>query len=288
MERMDGFSRRKATRHTAARQEASRRSAPYAGAGAGADGAARRLRGWLRSPRGRRELRRARVLAAALCIAFAVSALASRVSSANATVQVVVAARAIGRGATVAAGDVALAEVPAHAGLGDAVGNLEEIIGRECALDVPEGSLLTAAMLAPAYAAPRGYAVIDVELSTPAAALVPGTKVALSSLAGCDGSSQTMEDSGSRKETGEEKATPDGSDDAGESGGADASSGASASCVIAADAVYLGPSETQDSSGTTANGASGATNRASVALPPDDALAVLQAQDVSPIIAHEP
>ena len=189
---------------------------------------------WKAPARGSLKLRRAaytvRRLVAALCAGLAVFFGLQSVIGATATYPTLVASQLIRRGTIIAADQVRVVQ-STTAGRG--LKNPEDAIGRIAQIPIEAGERITTHMARDAPIAAPGQAVIDVQLATASATLIPGDRISLVSAVGCERDNAT--------------------------------------CVLADDAVVITTQTTQ--------------TPASCAMAPDDALAVLQAQETGTIIA---
>ncbi|MCH9276208.1 SAF domain-containing protein [Bifidobacterium amazonense] len=220
-------------------------------------------------PRRRRTMRLMRRWLSALCAGLAVFAALSCVLETAETRRILVAASDIARGSSVDGTRLRMIEVPAHAVFDAVVDSTAELDGDAVAqVDIAAGQPLFRSMIGTRPAVPDGHAVVEVRLSSAPDALTAGETIALASAHGCAHADDADGDAadGTADRDGSGQLEPD----------------AVASCTLTSQAIVVAlpaGSSVDDPSRT------GSANLVSLAMPADDAMRVLTAQESGPVIA---
>ncbi|MBM6700013.1 flagella basal body P-ring formation protein FlgA [Bifidobacterium pullorum subsp. saeculare] len=218
---------------------------------AGSPDGGRQVPDGLRRRRMRAGLTRA---AAAACAGLAVFLTLQCVLGTVETMPVVVATRALERGATIAAGDVAVARTPRSPAVEGAAHDDAAVVGMVAQTAVERGQPLYPTAIRASPVPPDGHTVLEVRVASDIAALTPGDHVSLASAMGCADAASASE--------------------AHAQGDAQ---GAAEPCVLTDRALVMArPSKDEDG---------GVGGMVSLAMPPGAALAVMATQEAGAIVA---
>ncbi|WP_160268233.1 SAF domain-containing protein [Bifidobacterium biavatii] len=263
--------------------------------------------------RRRRALRAARRWLAALCAGVAVFAALSCMTETAETRRIVVASSDIARGSVIRGPMLQTIDVPTSAALDSAIGSVGELDGDEAVaqVDIAAGQPLFRSMVSARPTVPDGHTVVEVRLSSAPDALTVGEEVSLASASGCtandsddhgdvssDRSSGTEE---THEETGKETSNQasDGSETSSATDDAERSDATTAtgqsdepaetkSCTLTSQAVVMAVPQTATGDGGNSDSTFrgiGDAGVVSLAMPSDDAMRVLAAQETGPVIA---
>ncbi|RSX52907.1 metal ABC transporter ATPase [Bifidobacterium goeldii] len=154
---------------------------------------------WRGTLRQRRGLALARRLAIACCAGTAVFAALQCIVAGVGTQPVVVAARAIERGAALTGSDVRIVEIPASAIWSGSLSRVDQASGQIAQVPLARGQPVLASMIALQPVIPDGYTTIDVSLASSSGELIAGDIVDLVTNLDCstaDSESADSDDSG--------------------------------------------------------------------------------------------
>ncbi|KAB7790917.1 cation transport ATPase [Bifidobacterium leontopitheci] len=203
---------------------------------------------------------------AALCAGFAVFAVLQAVSASVAMRPVVVTTRAVSRGTLLREADVTVTMMPDWQGWRGVLADAGQAVGNVVQIDVDVGQPLFPSSLGSLPAVPKGHTVVGVQLASSGDQFVAGDLVTLVAGSGC---------------------------------AADAVRERSGMCVLADRAMVMVGGSARDPPDSAGDGNSGSLSgglagygdeddgTVSLAMPPDDALAVMAAQREGPIMAVE-
>lgn len=134
---------------------------------------------WRGTLRQRRGLAFARRLAIACCAGAAVFATLQCVVAGVGTQPIVVATRAIERGAALTSGDVRIVEIPASTIWSGSLSRVDQAAGQIAQVPLARGQPVLASMIAVQPVIPDGYTTIDVSLASSSGKLIAGDIVDL-------------------------------------------------------------------------------------------------------------
>ncbi|MBW3088764.1 flagella basal body P-ring formation protein FlgA [Bifidobacterium sp. 82T24] len=196
-----------------------------------------------------------RRLAIALCCGFAVWFALQCVMSTVATRAVVVTVRGITRGDVIGDGDVAVRLVPDSDAMGHAIGDVRRVVGDVARVDIEAGAPVIRGMTSSEPVSSDGRTTLEVALASAPDSLTPGDTIRLVT-------------------TGE---------------GGDATTSKTRARTLADDVLVMKtpPRDDDDGAGLLSADAADGRRTVMVSLTPDEALAVLGAQEASPILAVE-
>lgn len=136
-------------------------------------------------PQRRRTMQRARRLAAACCAGFAMMCALQVVVNTTRTQPVIVATRAIARGATITHTDIEQITVPYSTVLHHALTDHAQLNGALAQIDIAAGDVLIASMIGTTPTLPAHHTVIHVRVAGDTTSLPIGSHVQLTVVGGC-------------------------------------------------------------------------------------------------------
>ncbi|MBW3092378.1 hypothetical protein KIH79_05340 [Bifidobacterium sp. 82T10] len=268
------------------------------------------------SLRRRRSLRIVRRWLSALCAGLAVFAALSCVAETMETQPILVAIDGIERGAIIDGRQLRIVDAPASSAFDAAIGSLEELNvaaggahgavyggGGIAQVDIAAGQPLFRSMVGARPVVPDGHAVVEVRLSSAPDALTVGDEVTLASTTGCSDSADlaandhttdggetdgTTDRPGAPSDTPPDTTSSGTNDTTGAARSADAEGLSSAtesvsSCTLAPRAAVMALPHTAATGGSVFRSDESAL--VSLAMPSEDAIRVLAAQESGPVIA---